>query len=102
MYWVWQKLMFVLGGLMLPLEFYPAFIQRIAAFTPFPALLAGRRRSCWKRLSCRAGALAGALVIWSAVTAFAVSWMFRRAVSTGDDQWRLIPCRSHEPWSRPT
>ena len=33
-YWVWQKLMFVLGGLMLPLELYPAFIQRAAAFTP--------------------------------------------------------------------
>ncbi len=39
-YWVWQKLMFVLGGLMLPLELYPVFIQRAAAFTPFPTLLA--------------------------------------------------------------
>jgi ABC-2 type transport system permease protein len=36
-YWVWQKLMFVLGGLLLPLELYPAFIQRVAAFTPFPS-----------------------------------------------------------------
>jgi hypothetical protein len=24
-YWVWQKLLFVLGGLMLPLQVYPAF-----------------------------------------------------------------------------
>ena len=40
MYWVWQKLMFVLGGLMLPLELYPAFVQRAALFTPFPSLLA--------------------------------------------------------------
>src|SRR5262245_32852594 len=40
-FWLWQKLMFVLGGLMLPLELYPAFVQRAAAFTPFPALLAG-------------------------------------------------------------
>ena len=39
-FWVWQKLMFVLGGLMLPLSLYPA-IQRVAAFTPFPTLLAG-------------------------------------------------------------
>src|SRR5262249_21399666 len=39
-YWVWQKLMFVLGGLMLPLELYPSFVQRAALFTPFPSLLA--------------------------------------------------------------
>src|SRR5262249_48474729 len=35
-YWVWQKLMFVLGGLMLPLGLYPEFIQKVAAVTPFP------------------------------------------------------------------
>jgi ABC-type uncharacterized transport system permease subunit len=40
-YWVWQKLMFVLGGLMLPLDLYPSVVQRAAEFTPFPVLLAG-------------------------------------------------------------
>lgn len=40
-YWVWQKLLFVLGGLMMPLELYPAIIQRMAVWTPFPSMLAG-------------------------------------------------------------
>ena len=40
-YWVSQKALFVLGGLMLPIELYPDFIRRAAAFTPFPSVLAG-------------------------------------------------------------
>jgi ABC-2 type transport system permease protein len=80
-YWVWQKLMFVLGGLMLPLELYPSFIQQAAAFTPFPSLLAAPASFMLERPLVSPGALAGALVFWSGVTAVAVSWMFRRAAS---------------------
>ncbi len=81
-YWVWQKLMFILGGLMLPLELYPTFIQRAAAFTPFPTLLAAPASFMLGIPLVSPRALAGALVLWSGATAFAVSWMFRRAVST--------------------
>ena len=80
-YWVWQKLMFVLGGLMLPLELYPAFIQRAAMFTPFPSLLAGPASLVMGTHVIAPGALARDLAMWSAVTAFAVSWIFRQAVS---------------------
>jgi ABC-2 type transport system permease protein len=41
LFWVWQKLLFILGGLMLPLAIYPEWMQRVAWLTPFPALLAG-------------------------------------------------------------
>ena len=81
-YWVWQKLMFVLGGLMLPLDLYPAFIQRAAAFTPFPLLLAAPASFMLGTPLVSPGPLAGALVFWSGITAFTVSWTFRRAVST--------------------
>lgn len=40
--WVWEKFLFVLGGLMLPLTVYPEWIQKIANWTPFPAILGGR------------------------------------------------------------
>lgn len=40
--WVWEKLLFVLGGLMLPLTVYPLWIQNISFFTPFPWILGGR------------------------------------------------------------
>jgi ABC-2 type transport system permease protein len=39
-FWIWQKLMFVLGGLLFPLELYPDWLQRIAHSTPFPLM-------CW-------------------------------------------------------
>jgi ABC-2 type transport system permease protein len=79
-YWVWQKLMFVLGGLMLPLQLYPAFIQRVAAFTPFPSLLAAPASFMLGTPLVPPGPLAGALVFWSCATGLAVSWTFRRAV----------------------
>ena len=41
LYWVANKLLFILGGLMLPLELYPRWLQLVARCTPFPSLLAG-------------------------------------------------------------
>jgi len=80
-YWVWQKLMFVLGGLMLPLEVYPEFIQHAAVFTPFPSLLAAPASFVLGTSLMTPGVLARNLILWSGATAFAVSWMFRRVVS---------------------
>lgn len=80
-YWVCQKLMFVLGGLMLPLELYPNFVQKVAAFTPFPAALSGPASLVWRTGAVSPGELARNLVIWGCVTAVAVSWTFRRAAS---------------------
>jgi ABC-2 type transport system permease protein len=80
-YWVWQKLMFILGGLMLPLALYPELIQRIAAFTPFPFLLAGPASFVLEHGSVAPGALAGHLALWCCATGVAVSWTFRRATA---------------------
>lgn len=81
-YWVWQKLMFVLGGLMLPIQLYPTLVQRAAAVTPFPSLLAAPASFMLGARLVSPGALAISLALWSGATAFAVSWIFRRAVST--------------------
>jgi ABC-2 type transport system permease protein len=40
--WIWEKLLFALGGLILPLTIYPLWIQKIAYCTPFPAILSQR------------------------------------------------------------
>jgi len=81
-FWLWQKLMFVLGGLMLPLELYPAFVQRAAAFTPFPSLLAGPASLVLGNGFVTPGALARQLVVWSAVAALVAAMIFRRAASS--------------------
>lgn len=41
-YWLWEKFLFMLGGLMLPLSVYPVWLQTLAQFTPFPAILGAR------------------------------------------------------------
>jgi ABC-2 type transport system permease protein len=41
-HWIWEKLLFTFGGLMLPLAVYPPWLQKIAHFTPFPAILGER------------------------------------------------------------
>lgn len=38
-FWVWQKCLFVLGGLIMPLTIYPASLGTIAKASPFAAML---------------------------------------------------------------
>ena len=40
-FWVFQKLVFVLGGLILPLSLYPTPLKEVAYASPFAAMLAG-------------------------------------------------------------
>jgi ABC-2 type transport system permease protein len=80
-FWVWQKLMFVLGGLMLPLTLYPTLLQTVAALTPFPALLAWPASFMLGTGGMTPGALGRNLLIWSCVTGLVLYALFRRAVS---------------------
>ena len=59
-YWIWEKFLFVLGGLILPLVAYPLWLQKIAYWTPFPALLGEKRSSDPIRCSPRHLAFRGA------------------------------------------
>lgn len=79
-YWIWQKLLFVLGGLLLPLQFYPALILRIARLTPFPALLAGPASLATGAPLMSAGVLTLTLALWALVGWVVASAAFSRAV----------------------
>jgi ABC-2 type transport system permease protein len=80
LFWVWQKLLFVLGGLMLPLALYPEWMQRVAYATPFPSLLAGPANFVLGARSGDAWALAARLVLWAVVVGCGALALFRRAV----------------------
>ncbi len=43
-FWIYQKIMFVLGGLILPLTLYPVWLQMVAKCTPFSIMLFGTAR----------------------------------------------------------
>jgi ABC-2 type transport system permease protein len=39
--WIYQKLVFILGGFLIPLQFYPEWLQTIAKALPFSAMIYG-------------------------------------------------------------
>jgi ABC-2 type transport system permease protein len=71
-YWIWQKLLFVLGGLLLPLTFYPDAFVFVARLTPFPALLAGPASLATGAPLMGMGVLALTLAFW-AVTGWLIA-----------------------------
>ena len=78
-YWIWQKLIFVLGGLLLPLQMYPDLLVRIARFTPFPALLTGPASFLLDRPFFDVPTLLVAFVAWAVAAAGVAMFLFRRA-----------------------
>jgi ABC-2 type transport system permease protein len=42
--WIYQKVMFILGGLLIPLDFYPTWLQTIARLLPFAYTVYGPAR----------------------------------------------------------
>ena len=81
LFWLWQKLLFVLGGLMLPIQLYPRAIQRVAAFTPFPAVLGGPASFLLGTGDVTAVDLAWRLAAWALVIAIVTWFVFRRATA---------------------
>ena len=81
-YWIWQKLVFVIGGMLLPLQFYPELFVRVALVTPFPAFLAGPAGFMTEDPVMSWGRLVGGLAGWLVVGWAVAHWLFRRAVRT--------------------
>ena len=83
-FWIWQKLAFVLGGLILPLEIYPTWLRSAAGWTPFSALMHGTGRMAFGLDPAFAAEVAGRLVIWGAASALLLGWLFRRGLRVLD------------------
>lgn len=80
LFWIWQKLVFLLGGLLLPLEIYPGWLRSFAEWTPFAAMLY-RPASMVFGFDAPAAALAVTLLLaWLAVTALGLTWLWGRAL----------------------
>src|SRR5262249_4754697 len=79
-YWIWQKLLFVLGGLLLPLQFYSPLFIRAARLTPFPALLGGPASLATREPLMPAGVLVVTLAFWGLAGWVITRAAFNRAV----------------------
>jgi ABC-2 type transport system permease protein len=78
--WVFQKLCFLLGGLILPLALYPDWLRAFAEWTPFAALLSGPGCLALGADPASAGKTAALLLGWLVVTVGLLRWGWSRAL----------------------
>ncbi|MCC7405420.1 MAG: ABC-2 family transporter protein [Bdellovibrionales bacterium] len=78
LYWIWQKMNFILGGLILPLSLYPEWLQQVAHLTPFASLLYGPGQVALKADLTLAAHVTIKLLGWGLVAAFLLEALYRR------------------------
>ncbi|MBM3547521.1 MAG: hypothetical protein FJX54_11240 [Alphaproteobacteria bacterium] len=71
-YWIWQKVIFVLGGLFIPLTLYPAWMHQIGIATPFAAILYHPASLVLDARPAAIAAVLGWQLLWFAFAAFVV------------------------------
>jgi ABC-2 type transport system permease protein len=79
-YWIWNKALFVLGGLIVPLALFPEWLRKIAAFLPFSALINGTGSVVFGFAPWQAALVAIKLVAWSCIAALALVAIYRRGL----------------------
>ncbi len=78
--WIYQKLIFILGGMMIPLDFYPPWLQRISKALPFSYVMYGPARLFVSPDLERFTALLAGQLAWVAALGVLVSIAYRRGL----------------------
>lgn len=79
-YWMWEKFLFVFGGIILPLTTYPLWMQKIAAWTPFPPILGERSTLAIQYDATHTIALIGSLFLWGVIGYFFLYLIYQRGL----------------------
>jgi ABC-2 type transport system permease protein len=79
--WIYQKLVMILGGLLIPLDFFPAWLRDIAQALPFAYTLYGPARLFVDPSLERFGALFAGQALWLLVLGGALMLAYRRGVA---------------------
>lgn len=74
-----QKMLFLFGGLLLPLEIYPDWMQTIAWATPFPAILYGPASYAFDKSGGEIALLLFIQSLWVVLTSLAAIAALRAA-----------------------
>ncbi len=81
-FWVWQRCSFLLGGLIIPLDFYPSYLKTISYFLPFASLLYGPARLIMKfNVENFLIALSG-LLLWGVIALFLANGLYLRMLKS--------------------
>lgn len=78
--WIWEKLLFAFGGLILPLAVYPLWIQKIAYWTPFPAILGQRSALAIDFSFTEVLHISLSLFCWGLLAAACLLFLYRRGL----------------------
>jgi ABC-2 type transport system permease protein len=81
LFWIWQKLSFVFGGLLIPLSIYPPTLQHISLWTPFAGMLFAPASLVFGPTPEDAAGTLAAQLAWLLALGFA-TWAVDRAVAT--------------------
>lgn len=78
--WIWEKLLFMLGGLMLPLAIYPKWLQWVAFLTPFPAILGARSQLVIDFDVSHLFQVAASLIMWGVIGGMFLVFIYLRGL----------------------
>lgn len=79
-YWIWEKLLFILGGLILPLSIYPQWMQTIAYLTPFSVILGERSALALDFNLTYVFKLIAIMLGWTVIGVAALIYFYRRGL----------------------
>lgn len=79
-YWIWEKFLFMLGGLILPLTIYPEWMQKVAHFTPFPAILGERSALAFNFDLTHISVISTTLLGWGLVGTLGLLLLYRKGL----------------------
>lgn len=78
--WLWEKLLFALGGLMFPLSVYPLMWQAIAKYTPFPYIMGARSALVIDYSLSNILFVITALILWTVIGMALLFLLYRRGL----------------------
>jgi ABC-2 type transport system permease protein len=79
--WIYNKLLFLLGGLLIPLDFFPEWLQRLSKALPFAAAIYGPSRLFVSPDIGAFGSLLAAQLAWLAALGLLVALAYRRGTA---------------------
>jgi len=78
--WIYQKFIFILGGMMIPIDFYPEWLQAISRATPFAYIMYGPARLFVDPSPERFLTLLAGQMIWIFSLGLIVTLLYRRGL----------------------
>jgi ABC-2 type transport system permease protein len=79
--WIYQKFIFILGGFLIPLDFYPPWLQTIAKALPFSAMIYGPSKLFVQPSLQLLGTVLFMQTVWILATGAVLILSFRRGMA---------------------